>query len=51
LKASQSTTMPPPSKLPLFKHRVRRNAVTGARFTRMSVISTELYAVPPHVVK
>jgi hypothetical protein len=51
LKAPQSTTTPPPSKLPLFKHRTRHNAVTGARFARTGVNSTALYAIPPHIVK
>jgi hypothetical protein len=51
LKASRSTTTPPPSKSPLFKHRARHDTVTGARFARMVVSSTTLYAIPPHVAK
>jgi hypothetical protein len=34
-----------------FKHRARCNAMNGARFAKTGVISTELYAVPPHVAK
>jgi hypothetical protein len=51
LKAPRSTTAPPPSKSPLFKHRARHDAVTGARFARTTVNSTALYAIPPHVAK
>jgi hypothetical protein len=51
LKAPRSTTTPPPSKSPLFKHRTRHNALTGARFARTVVYSTALYAIPPQVAK
>jgi hypothetical protein len=51
LKAPRSTTTPPPSKSPLFKHRGRRDTVIEARFTRTGVNSTTLYAMPPHVAK
>jgi hypothetical protein len=51
LKMPRSTTAPLPSKLFLFEHRTRHNAVTGARFTRTAVNSTALYAMPPHVAK
>jgi hypothetical protein len=51
METPRSTTTPPPSKQPLFKYRARHDAVTGARFARMGVISTELYAIPPHIAK
>jgi hypothetical protein len=51
LKTPQSTTTPPPSKSPLFKHRTRHDAATGARFARTAVNSTALYAIPPHIAK
>jgi hypothetical protein len=35
----------------MFKHRMRHDAVVGARFARMVVNSTALYAIPPHVAK
>jgi hypothetical protein len=51
LKAPRSTTTPPPSKSPLFKHRARHDAVAGARFARTAVNFTTLYAMAPHVAK
>jgi hypothetical protein len=51
LKTPRSTTTPPPSKSPLFKHRMRHNVVTGTRFARMVANSTALYAIPPRVAK
>jgi hypothetical protein len=51
LETPRSTITPPPSKSPLFKHRTRHDAVTGATFARTAVNSTALYAIPPHVAK
>jgi hypothetical protein len=51
LETPRSTTTPPPSKSPLFKHRTRHDAVTGATFARTAVNSTALYTMPPHVAK
>jgi hypothetical protein len=51
LKTPRSTATPPPSKSPLFKHRTRHDAATGARFARTAINSTALYATPPHVEK
>jgi hypothetical protein len=47
--AGQPTTMPPPSKLLLYKHRTRHDAPTGAGFARTAVSSVALFATPPHV--
>jgi hypothetical protein len=53
LEMLRSTTTPPPSRSPLFKHRAHHDAVTGARFasTIVNSNSTALYAIPPHVAK
>jgi hypothetical protein len=51
LKTPRSTTTPPTSKSPLFKHRTRHGAVTRAILARTAVNSTALYAMPPHVAK
>jgi hypothetical protein len=51
LETPWSTSTPPPSRSPLFKHRARHDAVTGARFARTIVNSMALYAIPPHVAK
>jgi hypothetical protein len=49
LETPRSTTTPPPSKPPLFKHRARHDAMTGARFARTTVNPPALYAIPSHV--
>jgi hypothetical protein len=36
---------------PLFKYRARHGAATGAGLARTGVISTGLYAIPPHVAE
>jgi hypothetical protein len=51
LETPLSTTTPPPSKSPLFKHRARHDAMTEARFARTTVNSPALYAIPSHVAK
>jgi hypothetical protein len=51
LKTPRSTTTPLPSKLLLFEHRMRHDAVTGERFARTAVNSIALYAMPPHIAK
>jgi hypothetical protein len=51
LKTPQPTTMPSPSKLPLFKYRTRHDDKTGARTARTTANSTALHAIPPHVGK
>jgi hypothetical protein len=51
LETPWSTTTPPPSRSPLFKHRARHDAMTGARFARTTVNSPALYATPSHVAK
>jgi hypothetical protein len=45
------TTTPPPSKPPLYEHRSRHDASTGAGFARTAVSSVALLATPPHVGK
>jgi hypothetical protein len=51
METPRSTTTPPPSKSPLFRHPTRRDTVIGARFARTTVNSPTLYATPSHVVK
>jgi hypothetical protein len=51
LETPRSTTTPPPSKSPLFRHRTRRDTVIGASFARTAVSSAALYTIPPHVAK
>jgi hypothetical protein len=45
------TPTPPPSKSLLDGYRARHDAPPEARFARMAVYSTVLYAIPPHVDK
>jgi hypothetical protein len=49
-ETGRSTTTPLPSK-PLFEHKTRHDAATGARFVRTAVNSTALHAISPHVGK
>jgi hypothetical protein len=51
LETPRSTTTPPPSKTPLFKHRARHDAMTGSRFAKTTINSLTLYAIPSHVAK
>jgi hypothetical protein len=51
METPRSTTTPPPSKSPLFRHTTRRDTVIGARFARTTVNSPTLYAIPSHVAK
>jgi hypothetical protein len=51
LKTPRPTTMPSPSKPPLFKHRARRDDRTRARTAGTTANSPALYAIPPHVAR
>jgi hypothetical protein len=51
LKTPQPTTMPSPSKPPLFKYGTHHDDKTGARTARTTASSPALYAIPPHVAK
>jgi hypothetical protein len=51
VETPRPTTMPPPSKPPLFKYRASHDVVTGARLARTTANSPTLYAIPPHVAK
>jgi hypothetical protein len=51
LRAPRPTTMPSPSKPPLFKYGIRHDDKTGARTARTTANSPAPYAIPPHVAK
>jgi hypothetical protein len=51
LRTPQPTTMPSPSKSPLFKYGTRRDDKTGARTVRTAANPPALYTIPPHVAK
>jgi hypothetical protein len=51
LRTPQPTTMPSPSKPPLFNYGTRHDDKTGARAARMDANSPALHAIPPLVAK
>jgi hypothetical protein len=51
LKTPRLTTMPSPSKPPLFKYKERHDDKTVARTARTAANSAALHAILPHVAK
>jgi hypothetical protein len=51
LRTPQLTTMPSPSKLPLFKYGTRHDEKTRARTAMTTTNSAALHAILPHVAK